>query len=121
MLAITDTQRVKEALMFMLTKEMGEPTIEKFPTNTYTFFFKDDYNIAIYEPQNLIPYIVVMSADYSVASNFDRLISKETVKSQIVWDLLEQVGIKEYPFFLLYKNGVPNQAGLEQIDWDAVT
>ena len=121
MLAIKpDWNKITQSLKYVLTKSLGPGQEVRYPTNTYTFFKKDHYDIAIYEEDKLVPYIMVISAIHSAASDVERLIQKESVNSQIVWDLLEQIGVKEYSFNLIYKYGIPDQSGLDKIDWDAV-
>jgi len=115
-----DMQKCFEALSFMLNKEIGEPTFVDFADSTYSYFIKNDTNYVLTTKNDGSMMLVVMSPDYSTATTLKSLFLKDTVNSQIVWDLLEQGGISEYGFRVMYKNKVPNQELLNEIDFDTI-
>jgi hypothetical protein len=58
-----------------------------------------------------------MSAEHQGMVSVDALFENKTLKSQLMWDLLEQGGVRYYSFNLLYNGKIPDQSQLEDIDF----
>jgi hypothetical protein len=58
-----------------------------------------------------------MSAEHQGMVSVDALFENKTLKSQLMWDLLEQGGVRYYAFNLLYNGKIPDQSQLEDIDF----
>lgn len=88
---------------------------------TYNFFDNGLYQFALIEHVDGYKQISIISADYSLVIGFSELVEAQTAKGQIAWDLLEQVGIRQNSFYILYQKGkIPNTEELNGIDFSKV-
>ena len=108
-------------LAHLLQKETGHNESIESDNTTYNFFDNGSYQFAIIIHDDGYKQLSVISADYSTVVGLNELLEAKTEKGQIAWDLLEQGGIRENSFRMLYKQGiVPNTEELKDIDFSQV-
>lgn len=116
-----DNELALGILAHLLQKETGHNEIIESNNTTYTFFDNGSYQFTIISHDDGYKQLSVISADYSTVVGLNELLEAKTEKGQIAWDLLEQGGIRENSFRMLYKQGiVPNTEELKDIDFSQV-
>jgi hypothetical protein len=107
-----------QVLEYLLEKQYGKPDKEQRDNTTYTFFTTDNSHYTLINERNDYYAIVIIGQDNSYVVNLRSLVIGQSLNSQLIWDLLEQGGIKQYSFQLLYKGKVPNHhtVDLDNID-----
>lgn len=119
MILIVDTEKAYQSLEFLLKKK-APAEISRYAHTTYTFFKTDDIIYSLIKHKGRIPQLGIMSAEHQDVINLESLLNNETLKSQLMWDLLEQGGVRYYSFNLLYKGTIPDQSQLEDIDFSSI-
>jgi hypothetical protein len=107
-----------EVLKYLLEQQYGEPETEQRDNITYTFFTTDNSHYTLINDDGKYQSIGIMGGENSYVVNLQSLVLGQSLNSQLIWDLLEQGGIKQYSFQLLYKGKIPNHNRMNMEDLD---
>lgn len=99
---------------------MGTVEQSVYGTITYNFFEKNNVTYVLIKHDDGIRQLGIMSIEHKYVISLELLVTNQTLKSQLVWDLLEQAGIKYFAFDLLYRGKIPDQSQLSGIDFNDI-
>jgi hypothetical protein len=107
-----DNQKAFDTLFFMLRNKIKKYDKEERGNTTYTFFTDEHSHYTLIQDQSGYQGVVVLNQENIGSINLPDLVVGESLKSQLVWDLLEIGGIRQYGFNIMYKGKIPNQEEL---------
>lgn len=107
-----DQQKAFDTLFFMLRNKNKKYDTEVRDNTTYTFFTDEGSHYTLIQDQEGYYAIVILNQENIASVNLQDLVVGESLKSQLVWDLLEIGGIKQHGFNIMYKGKIPNQDAL---------
>lgn len=102
-----------QVLEYLLEQKYGKPDQEQRDNTTYTFFTDDNSHYTLINESNDYCAIVIIGQDNSYVVNLESLVIGQSLNSQLIWDLLEQGGIRQYSFALLYKGKIPQRIDID--------
>jgi hypothetical protein len=110
-------EKAFSTLHYLLEQKAGSYDVERRDNTIYTFFTKDNSHYVLIADDGFYA-VCILHPDITHTISIENLIQGQSLKSQITWDLLEQDGIREYSFHLLYKGRIPEST--KHIDFNDI-
>lgn len=104
---------------YILTKGAKKVTKETRVNTTYTFIEENDDITYVLVANAVTDFYAmsILSQGYNDVINYHELLEHTSEKSKLVWDLLENGGVREYNVQLLMKKPLPTKIDTKDIDW----
>jgi hypothetical protein len=102
-----------QVFKYLLEQQYGKPDIEQRDNTTYTFFTTDNSHYTLINDSDEYYALTIVGKELPYAANLRSLVLGQCLKSQLIWDLLEQGGVRQYSFALLYKGKIPQKIDID--------